>query len=210
MGCPRRLGSIYWSVSFCNPPLLVKFDGKILLLLSNILKLTLEKDLTRHCCRCRCLPHRPCHGCRQCRWHCHGCHCLLLLPLTQYAPSYFGLLKMCLFCLEEVLGDWYNALHHMMKSPTLHELDTEPSSGSYSPVSEDEMLRFFDGGRKYLLSKHSFIFNLNYQKWRVTTWSKQIRFVVVMKQGTACEENQMEQTSWHEMKTNHGQATLFG
>jgi len=101
--------------------------------------------------------------------------------------------------LEEVLGDWYDALHHMMESPALHELDTEPSSGSYSPVSEDEMLRLFDGGRKYLLSKHSFIFNLNYQKWRVTTWSKQIRFVAVMKQGTACEENQVEQTSWHEM-----------
>jgi hypothetical protein len=55
---------------------------------------------------------------------------------------------------------WFDALHHMMESPALHELDADLSSGSYGPVPKDEMSRLFDEGRKLLLSKHSFISKL--------------------------------------------------
>ena len=112
---------------------------------------------------------------------------------------------------------WFDALHHMMESLALHELDTDLSSGSYGPVPEDEMPRLFDEGRKHLLSKHSFISKLKYQKWTVTTWSKQMRFASVMKQGTAREKAlaNANKTRWNrphgtKRKQTMVQQTLFG
>ena len=112
---------------------------------------------------------------------------------------------------------WFDALHHMMESPTLHELDADLSSGSYGPVPEDEMPRLFDEGRKDLLSKHSFISKLKYQKWTVTTWSKQMQFSSVIKQGTAREKAlaNANKTRWNrphgtKRKRTMVQQTLFG
>jgi hypothetical protein len=70
----------------------------------------------------------------------------------------------------------------MMESLALHKLDTDLSSGLNNTVPKDEISRLFDKRRKYLLSKHSFISKLYYQKWTVTTWSKQLQFASVIKQ----------------------------
>jgi hypothetical protein len=56
---------------------------------------------------------------------------------------------------------------------------------------------------------------LYYQKWTVTTWSKQLRFASVIKQGTACKKaladaNKNRCTRPHGMKQKQTMAQQVG
>jgi len=81
---------------------------------------------------------------------------------------------------------WYDALHQIMDAPALHALEADLSDSI--PVPEDELKRLFDEGIKYLISQYSYISNRGYQKWSVTTWSRQMLFSSIMKHGTEEEK----------------------
>ncbi len=114
------------------------------------------------------------------------------------------------FLWKKIRVGWYDVLHQMMDSPAFGELNADLSSGSYSPVPENEISRLFDEGRKLLLLKYSFVSKFNHQKWTVTTWSKQLRFASVMKQGTISEKSLADanKTRYNRPHTNKRKRTM--
>ena len=90
------------------------------------------------------------------------------------------------FLWKKFRAGWYDVLHQMMKAPELLALEADLSDSSRVP--DEDLTRLFDEGQKYLLSQYSFLANRSYQKWTVTTWSRQTIFSSIMKNGNEEEK----------------------
>ena len=94
---------------------------------------------------------------------------------------------------------WWKVLSTMTEAEGLSGLKMAILRGERSHIDEQEIATFFAEGMKYLLAMYEFISqNKNFQQWKVTTWSKQINYAVVVTNGSDADKTRLgEETRWN-------------
>jgi len=83
---------------------------------------------------------------------------------------------------------WWKVLSTMTEAEGLNGLKMAILRGERSRIDEQEIATFFAEGMKYLLAMNEFISQKNFQQWKVTTWSRQINYAVVVKNGSDADK----------------------